>query len=125
MKRIIFGIVMILFIGILISLWNIPMTKFSVIGTYANTNYEKKHCCIESPHKAENLTLKSDGTFSSDFYGNGNYKVSYGILNTEIELHYENINGKSVYHSYFINKIFENPKIVLNYDMNHYYQKTE
>jgi len=125
MKRIIFGIIIIFFIGILISLWNIPMTKFSVVGTYANTNYNKKHCCIESPHKADNLTLMSNGTFSSEFYGKGTYEVSYGIFNTEIELHYENVNGKSVYHSYFINKLFENPKIVLNYNTYHYYEKSK
>lgn len=125
MRRVLFGFGVILFLGILMLRCNIPMTKYSVIGTYANTNYNNEPCCIESPHKPDNLNLKSDGTFSSDFFGNGTYKVNYRILETEIELHYENINGKSGYYTYFSNKIFENPKIILNYDLNHYYEKTE
>ncbi len=94
MKRIIFGLGIILFIGVCALRCDIPMTKYSVVGTYANTNYGNKPCCIESPHKPDDLTLKSDGTFSSEFFGNGTYEVNYGIFNTEIELHYEDVMGK-------------------------------
>jgi hypothetical protein len=125
MKRILFGIGIILFIGILVLRCDIPMTKNSVVGTYANTNYGNEPCCLETPHKADTLILKSDGTFSSAYYGNGIYKVNYGILTTEIDWIYEYEMGKAGHSTYFSNKIFEKPKIVLNYDLNHYYEKTE
>ncbi|PKB42503.1 hypothetical protein AX016_0670 [Cellulophaga sp. RHA19] len=101
------------------------MTKNSVVGIYGNTNYGNEPCCVESPHKADTLNLKSDGTFSSEFYGEGTYDVNYGILNSEIELHYEYEMGKAGYYTYFSNKVFEQPKIILNYDLNHYYEKVE
>ena len=125
MRRIIFGIGIILFIGILILRYDLPMTKSSLIGTYANTNYGNEPCCLESPHKADTLILKSDGTFSSGFYGNGTYKVNYGILTTEIDWTYDYEMGKAGHSTYFSNKIYENPKIILNYDLNHYYEKLE
>ena len=125
MERIIFGIGIMLIIGILILRCDIPMTKNSVVGIYANTNYGNEPCCMESPHKADTLNLKSDGTFSSGYYGNGTYKVSYGILTTEIDWTYEYEFGKAVHSAYFSNKIFEKPKIILNYDLNHYYEKVE
>ena len=125
MKRIIIGFGIILFIAILVLQCDIPMTKYSVVGVYSNTNYGNKPCCVESPHKPDTLNLKSDGTFSSEFYGEGTYNVNYGILNSEIDLHYEYEMGKAGYYSYFSNKVFEKPKIILNYDLNHYYEKVE
>ena len=125
MKRILIGIGIILFIGILVLKCDIPMTKNSVVGVYANTNYGNEVCCLESPHKSDTLILKSNGTFSSEYYGNGTYKVSYGIMTTEIDWTYKYEMGKAGLSTYFINKIFEKPKIVLNYDLNHYYEKTE
>lgn len=125
MRRKIFGIGLLFFIGLLILRGNLPMTESKVIGTYVNTNYENEHCCLESPHVADTLILKSDGTFSSGYYGNGTYKVSYGILTTDIDWTYEYEMGKAGYSTYFSNKIFEKPKIILNYDLNHNYEKTE
>jgi hypothetical protein len=125
MRRILIGIGLILLIGILILQCNIPMTKKSVVGTYVNTNYEKERCCLESPHVADTLILKSNGTFSSGYYGNGNYNVNYGILTTEIDWTYEYETGKAGYSTRFSNKVFEKPKIILNYDLGHYYEKVE
>jgi hypothetical protein len=125
MKRIIIGLGVILLTGILILRCNLPMTKNSVVGVYTNKNYGNKSCCVESPHKADTLILKSNGTFSSEFYGDGTYTVNYGILNSEIELHYEYEMGKAGYYTYFSNKFFEKPKIILNSDLNHYYEKTK
>lgn len=125
MNRIILGIGIILFIGILILRFDIPMTKNSVVGNYANTNYGNKQCCLESPHNADTLILKSDGTFSSEFYGNGTYNLNYGLLKTEIDLHYQYEMGRAGYYTSFSNKMFEKPKIILNSDLNHYYEKFE
>lgn len=101
------------------------MTKNSVMGTYVNTNYKNKHCCLESPHNADTLTLKSDGKFSSGYYGIGSYDINYGLFETEIELHYISEMGKAGFYSSFRNKIFEGPRIGMNDDLNHYYQKIE
>ena len=90
---------------------------------YINKNYEKQICCIESPHKPDSLILKSDGTLSSNFFGIGTYKINYGILETGIELHYENKNGKAGHYTYFVNRLFEKPKIIMNSDTNHYFEK--
>ena len=104
---------------------DIPMIKNNVVGVYANTNYGDEPCCLESPHIADTLQLKSDGTFTSGYYGNGTYKINYGILTTEIDWTYEYEFGKAIHSSYFSNKIYEKPKIILNYDLNHYYEKVE
>jgi len=125
MKRILIGIGTFLFIAILVLRCDIPMTKNTVEGVYANTNYGNEICCLESPHKADTLILKSDGTFTSGYYGNGTYKVNYGILTTEIDWTYEYEFGKAGHSTYFSNKIYEKPKIILNYDLNHYYKKVE
>ena len=125
MRRILFGIGIILFIGLLVLRCDIPMTKNNVVGVYANTNYGNEPCCLESPHIADTLKLKSDGTFTSGYYGNGTYEVNYGILTTEIDWTYEYEFGKAGHSSYFSNKIYEKPKIILNYDLNHYYEKVE
>jgi hypothetical protein len=123
MKRILIGIGTILFIGILILRCNLPMKKSNVIGVYVST--ESEAFLAEVPHKSDTLILKSDGTFSSGFYGTGTYNVDYGILKTEIVWNYDYEMGKAGHQTYFSNKIYENPKIVLNSDLNHYYEKTD
>src|SRR5690606_29522377 len=97
----------------------------TVVGVYANTNYDNTICCLEAPHIADTLLLKSDGTFSSPYYGNGTYKVNYGILTTKIDWTYQYEMGKAGYSTRFSNKVFEKPKIILNYDLGHYYEKVE
>jgi hypothetical protein len=127
MKRFVINFGGILFIVIFIFQCNgnIPIMKNNIAGMYINKNYEKKICCVESPHKPDSLILKPDGTLSSNFFGTGTYKINYGILETEIELHYENKNGKAGHYTYFVNRLFENPKIIMNSDTNHYFEKTE
>ena len=125
MRRILFGIGIILFIGLLVLRCDIPMTKNNVVGVYANTNFGNETCCLESPHIADTLQLKSDGTFTRGYYGNGTYKVNYGMLTTEIDWTYDYEFEKAGYSTYFSNKIYEKPKIIMNYDLNHYYEKVE
>jgi hypothetical protein len=59
MKRILFGIGIILFIGIFVLRCDIPMTKNSVVGAYANTNYGNEPCCLETPHISAIRFLKN------------------------------------------------------------------
>jgi len=105
MRSISFGIGIILLIGLLILRCDIPQTKNNVVGVYANTNYRNEPCCVESPHKADTLKLNSNETFTSAYYGNGSYKVSYGILTIEINWTYDYEFGKAGHSAYFSNKI--------------------
>lgn len=104
---------------------NLPMTKNTAIGVYTNKNYKDKNCCVEAPHIADTLILNPDGTFSSEYYGHGRYDIDYGILKTEINLNYQYEMGNANYATYFSNRIYEKPKIILNSDLNHYYEKIE
>lgn len=123
MKRNLIGIGIILFIGILILRFDLPIQKSNVIGIYVST--ETEPLFVEVPHKSDTLILKSDGTFSSGFYGKGTYTIDYGILKTVIDWNYDYEMGKAQHHTYFSNKIYENQKIILNSDLNHYYEKTK
>ncbi|MFD2515988.1 hypothetical protein ACFSRY_19100 [Pontibacter locisalis] len=125
MKRIIFGIGFVLLVGIFVFNYNVPMTESHIVGTYINTNFSKEPCCVESPHQPDTLVLNSDGTFFSGFYGNGTYETDSGLLNTRIKWSYDYEMGKAGYSTYFSNKIYEKPKIILNFDLNHFYQKVE
>ncbi|WP_298513574.1 hypothetical protein [uncultured Kordia sp.] len=102
---------------------NMPMTKSSVVGTYVNTNYHQEPFIADIPYVADTLVLKENGTFSSGYYGNGTYKVSYGIFKTEISLEYDYEMGKAGFSSSFLNKIYSTTKIILNVDSNQYYEK--
>lgn len=92
-------------------------------GKYINTNYENPICCVEAPHEPDTLILSSNGTFKSNFYGKGTFKITNGI-NPTIELRYMEFGKSARFKTYFSNTIFENPKVVLNADMNHFYAKT-
>ena len=78
---------------------------------------------LEALSKSDTLILKLDGTFLSGFYGSGTYNIDYRFLRTEIDLSYDYRFGKGIYGAFFSNKIYENPKIILNYDLNQYYEK--
>ena len=125
MKRVLIITVLIFFIGLIALSINLPMTDDQITGTYVNTNYEKEICCLEAPHVADTMVLKSDGTFTSGFYGDGTYKISKGVLETKINWTYDYEMGKAGYSTYFTNEINDTPKIMLNYDLNHYYKKIE
>lgn len=127
MKRLIIYLLGILFIFVLVLQCNgnIPLTKKNIAGLYINKNFDNKICCIETPHKPDSLKLNQDGTLSSNFFGVGTYKINQGIFETEIELHYENKNGKAGFYTYMVNRLFTNPKIIMNSDTNHYFEKID
>jgi len=103
---------------------NFPLRKQNIYGKYINMNFDKPICCVEAPHTADTLVLYKDNMFKSKFYGIGTYKLDNGI-NPEIELHYTDFGQSAAYKTYFLNGIFEKPKIVLNADSNHYYEKLD
>ncbi|CAN5472443.1 hypothetical protein BH10BAC1_BH10BAC1_00370 [soil metagenome] len=108
--------------GIILLRIDFPMQESDIVGSYVNKNYSNEPCCVEAPHIADTLVLMADKTFTSGFYGSGTYKISYeNSYTTRIEWEYEM--GAAGYNTYFSNELFEKPKIILNYDMNHYYEK--
>jgi len=111
---------------ILISIFSInyPLSKNNVYGKYVNKNFNQPICCVEAPHKPDTLILSKNGKFQSAFYGKGNYKFDNGF-EAGIELHYFEFGKSAIYRTYLENKIFEKPRIVLNADTNHYYEKIE
>lgn len=116
--------IIIISLGILAIAWivlqaSFPLKRESIIGTYVNTNFSNEHCCVEAPHKPDTLILYSNGKFTSDYYGNGSF-----VLNgSNIHLEYQYEMGTAGYSTYLTNKLFEEPRIILNYDLNHYYRK--
>lgn len=99
--------------------YDYPLTKDKIIGTYINTNFNNQPCCVEAPHEIDTLTLKSDFTYSSNFYGTGMYELN----GSNISWTYTYEMGNAGYSSYVTNKLFEEPRIILNYKLNHYYKK--
>ena len=98
------------------------MRNKEIYGNYINTNFDNPICCVEAPHKMDTLILMKNGKFKSEFFGEGTYILNNGI-NPKIELHYIDMDKPAIYRTYFLNKLFDKPKIILNADLNHYYLK--
>ncbi|MFL9835079.1 hypothetical protein [Chryseobacterium terrae] len=99
-----------------------PLRENTLYGRYVNTNYQNPICCVEAPHEPDTLILFRDGHFESKFYGKGRFEVGNGI-SPRIEFHYKSYEEPASYNTYFSNKLFYKPKIILNADMNHVYTK--
>lgn len=103
--------------------------KDDIVGTYVNTNYDKPHCCVEAPHEPDTLILKSDFTYFSDYYGKGTYELNG--LNISWTYCIDSVEGYNVqmgeagYSTHISNKLFEEPRIILNSlpQLEHYYRK--
>lgn len=124
MKKIFLALVIIVGVVLIIINIDFPLKKQDIYGKYINRNFDNPTCCVEAPHMADTLILHENKTFESKFYGVGTYVLHNGIL-PEIELYYKDADLSAVYKTYFSNKIFENPKIILDADLNHYYEKLE
>jgi hypothetical protein len=95
------------------------MTSFSVTGTYINKNFNQQPFVAGVPYVADTLYLKSDLTFESAYYGRGTYEVKYGLFLSEIHLNGEELS----FGSYFENKLYHKPRIILVKDLKQYYEK--
>ncbi|MBO9694275.1 hypothetical protein [Chryseobacterium sp.] len=123
MKKILFTLTFVSGVIFILNI-NFPLKKQDIYGKYINMNFDKPICCVEAPHTADTLVLYEDNTFRSKFYGMGTYKLYNGI-NPEIEIYYTDCGQPAAYKTYFLNGIFEKPKISLNADSNHYYEKLD
>ncbi|QQV01890.1 MULTISPECIES: hypothetical protein [Chryseobacterium] len=107
---------------IIVFIMDYPLKKKTLYGKYINMNYQNSTCCVEAPHEPDTLILFSNGNFESRFFGRGQFKVSDGI-SPKIEFHYKSFDKSILYSTYFLNKLFDKPKIILNADTNHVYVK--
>ena len=116
----------VLIIGLIILLvlfkYDRPLTMEDVVGTYINTGYKSKVCCVEAPHVPDTLVLRADSTFHSGFWGEGNYIIKTGTPTT-IKLEYDYEYGKAGYSTYFGSALLEKQHIVINYDLSHRFVK--
>ena len=101
--------------------FSFSVSEDEIIGAYENTNFSNRHYCVEAPHVPDRLILKPDYTFSSTYYGIGDWKRN----GSRIELHWKDENGGASMNTYFTNRLFEEPRIVLNADLEHYYGKVK
>lgn len=101
-----------------------PVSDNNIYGKYANKNYQQPICCVEAPHQPDTLILYKNGTFESNYFGSGNYKLDSGF-ETNIEIYYKDFGKNAIFRTYFENKLFDKPRIILNADMNHYYEKID
>jgi len=116
-----------LFIGIFILSifilrFNVPVSKFSIVGTYINNNEGEDVIYPETPYIADTLVLKQDRTFTSKFYGSGTYSLSQGILSKRLSIRY-GYKFKTVKSLPIKNRTFSPIKLILVSDLNQYYKK--
>lgn len=94
----------------------------ALMGEYVNTNYDNEARILRTPYEPDTLILMSSNRFVSGYYGYGTYEVSYTVKGTNIHLYYYDF-GQAGYHTYVRRAWFSSPRIILNWDMNHYYKK--
>jgi len=97
------------------------ITPPMALGIY----YFKYHECGaigELPDKDDTLTLLDDNKYRSSFWGNGEYRIEYGIFRTLLVLSYS---GGTASYELEIKKVGNKITIVLDDTCNFFYEKIE
>lgn len=124
MKRKLLIFILLGMISIIVFNIDFPLNDRNIYGKYINKNFDNPTCCVEAPHTEDTLILDRNGTFKSKFYGIGTYRIENEMF-PEIELNCKEFGKSATYKTYFSNKILQKPKIILNADLNHYYEKVD
>ncbi len=121
MKKKIVYILIVLMIGSY--LYNHFFTKKILIGKYYNVNYGISSG-IDASIKPDVLILY-ENKFKSKYYGEGTYNLIYSLKGTSIELkpNIIKLGGFSSYTYPITRGWYGNPKIILFYDIDHYYER--
>lgn len=77
------------------------------------------------PYVADTLTLFKNNRFESSYWGKGSYKIIYSLDGTKIQLTYRYKFGLAGYKASIERLNWRTPKIILDRDRNHYYEKLE
>ncbi|MCS4226067.1 hypothetical protein [Sphingobacterium sp. BIGb0165] len=97
------------------------VTPSMVLGKY----YFKYHECGaigEIPDRDDILTLLDDNKYRSSFWGNGEYRIEYGVFRTLLVLSYS---GGTASSELEIKKTGNNIMIVLDDTCDFFYEKTD
>ncbi len=86
-------IIITLFVGSAITVYDNLLFKSMVSGTYVNSNFNYDPFLVEIPYRPDTLILADDGKFNSNYWGRGTYQVTHHFIYTQITLSY-NILGK-------------------------------
>jgi hypothetical protein len=124
-KKVLFiisGIIIFLYLNYY--LFNNYFTKKMIVGSYVNKNYQIEPWIEYIPYQADTLVLFHDGKFSSTFWGQGNYKISYSIRGTAIQLINKNPSNMGL-NTNITRMGVGKPKIILFKDLNQYYEKID
>ena len=105
--------------------YNNFFTKGMLTGSYINQNYHYSPNKVEIPYSPDTLSLFKNNQFVSNYWGKGSYNIRYTVRGTEIELIYNYRFGKAGYRTSIKRLDFGTPKIILDIDRNHYYEKLE
>lgn len=126
MRRIsIFGIGALL-IGLIIGYcYNNFLSPNAIIGKYANKNFNHSHFLAEIPYVTDKLVLFRNNRFESTYWGKGSYHITYSLQGTKIQLKYKYSFGLAGYKASIERLNWGTPKIILDRDRNHYYEKIE
>ncbi|QIH34400.1 hypothetical protein [Sphingobacterium sp. DR205] len=111
----------ILFLFALAIAYSRLITHPMALGKY----YFKYHECGaigELPDKDDTLTLLDDNKYRSSFWGNGEYRIEYGIFRTLLVLSYS---GGTASYELEIKKVGNKITIVLDGACNFFYEKIE
>lgn len=105
-------------------LWKGFTPKYFVAGKYVNNNTDYT---LEGPKPIQQgydtLTLFKDGTFSSNTWGNGVYKITDDFLGCEITLDYNYTAGKGSIRTQISRPFFGDLRIWLNHDRGFYFKR--
>jgi len=118
MKRNIFLIV--IFLIFLIYTIDNFFTKSMIVGTYVSNN---KTSIIDGPSNGDTLVLLDNNTFKSQTWGNGKYSLEYSGKGTKINIHYKYEFGTAGYQMGIQRSFYIKPKIIIDRDLNYYFEK--
>ncbi|MEM6805676.1 MAG: hypothetical protein AAF696_30035 [Bacteroidota bacterium] len=123
MKKRIQAYLFLFFIGSLIHVYHNYIPLWMLKGTYVNTNYEYGHFIAEIPYGQDSLTLHADKTFSSTYWGEGQYEISYSLYGTKLHLPYNEKLRVSGLNTTIKRRFFSSARIILVDDRYHYMRK--
>jgi hypothetical protein len=96
---------------------------FSLDGSYINVNYEDAWLA-ETPSSIDTLRLFEDGTFRSNYWGDGTYKTKWKLRGGTLELSYDR--GSAGYDLVLSRELwFGKPKFIVSRDLNYHYKKID
>ncbi len=101
-------------------IYNIYFPSWLITGSY--TSRVDNSFATAGIKKNEDLLINSDGTYSSDSWGKGTWKLQHDFLGKKIIFHTKN-KGYSTY--FYRSMFFSKPRIVIFRDLNSEFPKDE